>query len=130
MSKYLTPKERNLLKGAMRRVFARSDLRKSIIEASVIEHSDPKRKRVKTWCRCAICKQPTPKSYMQVDHILPLIGLHEQFSELSLDEVAERMWCDPTNLQACCEACHDAKSKAENKIRREIKRNSKIKEKK
>ena len=75
MNSRITKKERGLIKGALRRVFSRSELRQKIVSASLIDHSDPKRTRVKNWCVCNLCKQPTPKSYVAVDHIVPIISL-------------------------------------------------------
>jgi 5-methylcytosine-specific restriction endonuclease McrA len=119
MNKRVTAKERNLIKGAIRRVFSRSELRRRIVDLTVMEgYSDPTRKRVKTWCLCPVCKVPTPKSYMQVDHIDPIIPLNRSFEEMSLDEVVDRIWCEENNLQALCETCHDKKTKAENAERR------------
>jgi hypothetical protein len=43
----VTSKERGLLKGAIRRVFSRSDLRRKVIELSRIDHTDSTRPRVK-----------------------------------------------------------------------------------
>lgn len=111
------------MKGALRRAFSRSDLRRQVLEASIIRgYTDPSRPRVKTWCRCAICKKPTPKSYVEIDHIEPLIPVDRTFEEMSLDEVVDRLWCDPANLQAICPEDHDVKSKLEAKQRREHKK--------
>ena len=118
MNKRITPKERNLLKGAIRRVFSRSELRRRIIEASVVQHSDPKRKRVKTWCICAICGKPEAKSNMQVDHLDPIIPIHLTLEEMSWDTVIDRTWCQENNLQAVDKNCHKLKTKEEQKTRR------------
>lgn len=121
----ISVKERNLIKGAIRRVFSRSDLRRSIIDKAVFKHEDETRKRVKTWCKCAQCGVPTPKSYLQVDHIQPIVPLTSSLEEMSWDEVVNNIWCDEKNLQALCEECHNVKSKAENKKRREYKKERK-----
>jgi len=118
----VTVKERNLLKGAIRRVFSRSELRRKIVDLAVVKHSDPSRTRVKTWCKCPECNQFIPKSYMQVDHIVPIIGLHESLEDLSWDTVIDRLWCEENNLTAICKECHTKKTKAENKERRKLKK--------
>ncbi len=118
MNKRITPRERGLLKGALRRVFSRSDLRRKIIDASVIEHSDPTRPRVKKWCRCNVCKQPEAKSYTVVDHLEPVVSLNTTFEEQGLDKTADRLWCDEKNLQSICEKCHDKKTAEEKKQRK------------
>jgi 5-methylcytosine-specific restriction endonuclease McrA len=125
MNPRITKRERGLLKGAIRRVFSRSDLRKSILDASVVSHSDPKRKRVKTWVKCAVCGKYDAKSSVAIDHIQPVVPLDRSFEEMSLDEVVDRMWCDPTNLQTICEKDHLIKSKEESRIRRDNKRSKK-----
>lgn len=120
----ITAKERGLIKGALRRIFSRSDLRRSILEARIVPHSDPKRGRVKTWCQCAKCQKLDAKSNFAVDHIEPLIPLDSSLENMSWDSLIDRLWCDPSNLQLLCDECHDAKSKAENKQRREFKKNN------
>lgn len=121
----ITVKERNLLKGAIRRVFSRSDLRRKIVDASVVEHVNPTRKRVKTWCKCMHCGEFVAKSYMQVDHTIPVIKLDETLEDLSWDTVIDRLWCEENNLTAICKTCHDVKTKAENKERRRLKKERK-----
>lgn len=118
----ISKKERNLLKGAIRRVFARSELRKAVIEKSKCIYHNPSRPRVKTWCFCPSCNNYIPKSYMEVDHITPLIGLMESLEGLSWDEVINRLWCEERNLQAICSDCHKKKTHAENKLRRRYKK--------
>lgn len=109
----MTPKDRGLIKGALRRAFSRSQLHREVIQESIVRHSDPKRKRVKTWCRCNVCKKPDAISNMAVDHISPLIPVTTSFADMSLDEVVGRLWCEKRNLQAICTACHDHKCRAE-----------------
>lgn len=121
----ITKKERGLIKGALRRVFSRSDLRRAVIATSEIQHADPKHPRVKKWCRCTECKQPTPRYLMQLDHNMPVVALSEQFDQLSLDVFVDRLWCEERNLTPLCKACHTVKSKAENKIRRQLRKGAK-----
>ena len=117
------PKERNLLKGAIRRIFSRSELRNKILEKALIkEYQDPNRKRVTRWAKCASCGKIEAAYKMQVDHINPLIRPGEVLEGLEWDEVVNRLWCDESNLQTLCETCHKAKSKAENAERRRIKK--------
>lgn len=116
---HITAKERNLLKGAVRRVFSRSDIRKKVIEYTIVYYNNTERKRVKTWCKCQKCLAYTPKSYMVVDHIIPIIGITETLEDLSWDTLINRLWCDQSNLMALCDECHTLKTKEENKLRRE-----------
>ena len=126
MKKPTNPKERNLLKGAIRRVFSRSELRNKVLARHDIKHSDPARPRVTKWSFCGECGVVTPRYLMQVDHIKPVIKLGEVLEDLSWTELIEnRMWCDEVNLMPVCKDCHKAKTKAENKERRRIKREQK-----
>lgn len=119
----ITPKERNLIKGAIRRVFARSELRQQVVkESDFKEHSDPSRKRVKNWCLCPICEKPTPRSYMQVDHIIPLIPIDKSLEDMSWDDIVNRLWCDKKNLMPICKECHLLKTKEEKKARTKIRK--------
>lgn len=125
MNERITSRERGLIKGALRRVFSRSDLRRDVIATSIIKHTDPRRPRVKAWGLCAVCRKHTPKSYLVVDHILPLIPVDQSFEEMSMDTFLDRLWCDPSNLQAICEICHFTKTSQEGKLRREFKKSLK-----
>lgn len=118
----ITKKEQGLIKGSLRRVFSRSDLRRAVIEASIIQHSDSTRKLVKTWCRCNICSQPEAKSNMVVDHISPVIRIEESLDAMEATELVDRLWCERNNLQAVCEDCHKVKTKEENAARRKYKK--------
>lgn len=122
MNKRITAKERGLLKGSIRRVFARSELRQKIINSVDITHSDLNRPRVKKWSLCPVCKTPKPKYTMVVDHISPVIPVEMSFEEMSLDDVIDRMWCEENNLQPICEDCHKVKTKLEQAERRKNKK--------
>jgi 5-methylcytosine-specific restriction endonuclease McrA len=120
------PKERNLLKGAMRRVFSRSDLRRKVIEDSlIIGHIDANRDRVTKWCWCRECGVIDAAYKMQVDHIIPVIKLGESLEDLTWDELVDRLWCAPSNLKIMCIPCHKEKSSLENKERRRLKKEGK-----
>lgn len=126
MNKPNNAKERNLLKGVMRRLFGRSEVRRSVIDKAIIKgYKDPKRKAVKFWVKCEECGKLEAKSNVQVDHRTPLVPLDKSLEDMSWDEVVDRLWCDEDNLQIICKPCHIAKSKAENKIRRENKKGRK-----
>lgn len=126
MNNRITPKERNLLKGAVRRVFSRSDLRRKIVDLSRVDYYDAERPRVKKWSICPSCKKYIPTYQMQVDHIDPIIPINTAFEHMSLDEVVDRTWCEEHNLLATCIDCHKLKTKQENKLRREQKKKGKI----
>lgn len=117
-------REKGLLKGAMRRLFGRSDLRRSVIENAIIKgHKDPARKAVKFWVKCESCGQMEAKSNVQVDHRKPLVPVGRTLEDMTWDGVVDRLWCDASNLQILCKPCHKEKTKAENKERRLLKKN-------
>jgi 5-methylcytosine-specific restriction endonuclease McrA len=121
MKKPTSPKERNLVKGAMRRVFSRSELRQQVLKRNLIEHSDPKRPRVKKWAWCEVCGEVLPAYTMAVDHRIPLVPIDKTLEDMSWDEVVERLWCDVSNLQLICTPCHKLKSSQERKQRKKAK---------
>jgi 5-methylcytosine-specific restriction endonuclease McrA len=110
----ISKREYGLIKGALRRAFSRSEIRAEALKASVIPgFSDPKRPRVSKWSRCPSCDKLMPTYLMEVDHIEPVIPITIAFEDMTLDNVVERLWCDPKNLVAICEECHKQKSKKE-----------------
>lgn len=118
----ITKRDKALIKGDMRRAFARSELHRRVLDRAQVEHYDPKRPRVKRWCRCAVCSNLDARSYMAVDHIDPVIKLDSCLEEMTLQELADRLWCIESNLQAICKSCHCVKTKGESSIRRDHKR--------
>jgi 5-methylcytosine-specific restriction endonuclease McrA len=118
MNLRITAKERNLLKGAVRRVFSRSELRLRVLERGRIEHIDPKRPRVTKWNRCESCQQPVASYQVQVDHIIPIVPVDSSLEAMTWDELVDRCWCDEKMLQGLCAECHTNKTKAENAARK------------
>ena len=118
----ITPKERNLIKGAVRRVFSRSELRLALIEKSRIQYHDAARPRVTKWSMCKACNKPTPTYLMQVDHVDPIVPIDQTLEDMTWDEVIDRVWCSPHNLNPLCKTCHLIKSKLEAKLRRASKK--------
>lgn len=126
MNPRLTPKDRGLIKGAVRRAFSRSDLRRQVLEASKDPiHTDLTRPRVKTWYKCEHCKQHFAGYQMQVDHKTPIIPVESALEHMSWDDVINRTWCDRNNLQSLCLSCHDIKSKDERALRKLFKQKRK-----
>jgi 5-methylcytosine-specific restriction endonuclease McrA len=113
----LTAKERNLIKGAIRRVFSRSELRRTIVEEARISHYDPDRPRVTKWGKCQKCLTPTALYQMEVDHNEPIIPVDKSLEMMTWDEIINRIFCDKQNLTALCKPCHSVKTKLENKQR-------------
>ncbi len=96
-----------------------------MLEAGIVQHSDPARKRVKTWVRCNQCGKPEAKSSVEIDHIAPVVPLDRPLEEMSWDELVSRVWCDVKGLQILCETCHTDKTRLEQKARRQFKKDKK-----
>jgi 5-methylcytosine-specific restriction endonuclease McrA len=124
----ITAKERGLIKGALRRVFSRSDLRKAVLEEIQVSYTDPERPRVKRWSICALCDEYTPTYKIQVDHINPIIPLDKTLEDITFDQLTNNIWCDINNLQGICKTCHDKKTSSERKIRTANKKEKKANE--
>lgn len=114
----ITPKEWGLIKGALRRVFSRSELRRKTLERNYIEHSDEKRPRVTKWSWCTQCGVVEASYLMQVDHITPVIEIGRTIHDIGIVELVDRIWCAMENLQTICIDCHNQKSKLERALRR------------
>lgn len=126
MKKPNNPKERNLLKGAIRRTFSRSELRRKALDAAAIkDYHDPSRKRVTRWGCCAECSKLEPLYLMEVDHMVPVIPIGSTLEDMSWDQVIDNVWCDESKLQTLCKPCHKLKTKEENAERRRIKKEAK-----
>lgn len=124
MNDRVTKKERGLIKGALRRVFSRSDLRKEALAAAKIEHVDPKR-RTNKWVRCSKCQSPTPQWMADVDHTNPVVPIDKAAYDMSANELVDRIWCDPKKLAILCPECHNIKTQYENCERRKYKKERK-----
>lgn len=118
-------KEKNLLKGLIRRLFARSDLRKEALARTAIVHSQPDRPNVTKWGFCEMCGLIEAQYLLEVDHVSPLIELHRELSDYEWSELIDRQWCDPSNLMVLDKDCHRKKSAVETIIRAEFKRKKK-----
>ena len=117
------PKERNLLKGAIRRVFSRSELRRKALDNALVkDYHDPSRKRVTRWGKCTKCNKLEPLYLLEIDHEEPVVPLGTTLEEMSWDQVVDNVWCDERNLKAMCKPCHKLKSKEEMIERRKIKK--------
>lgn len=121
MNERLTPKDRGLIKGAIRRAFARSELRRSVLQMAKIIHSDPSRPRVKTWYRCTGCQKPFAQHQLEVDHISPVVPVNTTLEKMSWDDLINNTWCGKVGLQVLCEECHDSKSALEREQRKAFK---------
>lgn len=125
MNNRISKKDKALIKGSMRRIFARSEYHRRIKDSAYVEHSDPTRKRVKSWRRCQVCTKPEAKTNCVLDHLLPVVPINSSLEEMSIQEIADAIWCDEENLQVVCSACHFQKTLRENAQRRKYKKENK-----
>ena len=137
--------ERGRIKGALRTAFRQAPQLQDVLKAARVELPPlPKKdgspgKRPRVRYRCAICGELFPltkggKTYVQVDHIDPVVPLHKTESKMPLDEwiltMARGIFCSTDNLQAVCAmsmknndgkpSCHKKKTDEENWIRRQL----------
>jgi 5-methylcytosine-specific restriction endonuclease McrA len=69
---------------------------------------------------CESCGAEVPGSEgLEVDHIEPVIPVDRHYSEMSMQEIFERLDCPRENLRAICENCHAEKTSREKALRRE-----------
>lgn len=129
MNDRVTRKERGLIKGALRRVFSRSELRKAAIDASRIDYTDAARPRVTKWSRCPVCSRPTPTYLMECDHKIPVVKIDQASADMTADQLVDAIWCKSENLLAICKDCHKAKSKSEAAERRKLAKAKKVSKK-
>ncbi len=119
----ITKKERGLIKGYVRRVFSRSELRdKALQKVRISGYADPSKPRVKRWCYCPECGVLTPEWKMEVDHVDPVVPLDRSFADMDMEELIDRQWCPEENLVAKCDLCHQEKTQSETKTRAAFKR--------
>jgi hypothetical protein len=129
--------KKRLIKGGIRRVFRQSIEMRVVLQSSRVELS-PKTlkdgsigKKNQIRYKCAICGELFSQQDVAVDHIDPVIPLHRSEEELTIDEMAYRIWCDISNLQVICNttlkrsqgvpSCHKIKTDEENFIRKKLK---------
>lgn len=136
----LTDEERRTLKGAIRRAFRQSKRMMQVLNAARVELPPALKKdgtpgaRNQVRFRCAVCKQLFPGKWVNVDHIDPVVPLDRNEKDMTPNELVDRIYSDPSNLQVICstpvknlpkgkKSCHSIKSTEENFIRKGISQN-------
>lgn len=104
----MTKKDRNNIKNGLRKAFARSAHRKSVIEKVIIPlclTKNGKKFRTTTRVKCVCCELMYPEPMIEVDHI-------EEVGAFLGDWEAyiKRIWCAKMNLQVLCKWCHKVKT--------------------
>ena len=129
--------KKRLIKGGIRRVFRQSIEMRTVLQNARVElppktlKSGEVGKKNQVRYRCSVCGNLFSQKNVAVDHIDPVIPLHKSEEELSIDEMAYRIWCDIDNLQVICNtklkdnggvpSCHKVKTDEENFIRKRLK---------
>ena len=129
--------KKRLIKGGIRRVFRQSIEMRVVLQSARVElppktlkdGSAGKKNQVRY--KCAVCNGLFSQKDVAVDHIEPVIPLHRSEEDLTIDEMAYRIWCDINNLQVVCNttlkknngipSCHKIKTDEENFIRKRLK---------
>jgi hypothetical protein len=126
--------EKNMVKGAVRRIFRQSPNFKIVLTEARIELPPKILKdgsigaKNQVRFRCAACKELYPQRLVQIDHIKSVIKLHKTEVETDYNEMIPAIVCKKDNLQVMCstplkdlpkgqKSCHYLKSQKENFIR-------------
>ena len=109
----------SLIKGALRRVFARSPQVREILNKNkkiepLYNKDGTLSKRYAVYHLCNIC-QKWVRGKMSVDHIDPVVSIDGK--QYDWNTFIEKLFCGPENLQCTCKKCHAAKTAMERKIR-------------
>ena len=132
----LTPQERYLIKGAIRRAFRQNPRMKSVLTKARVELPPALKKdgtpgkKPQVRYRCAKCQQLVQSKHCQVDHIETVIPLHTSELDMNFEDIAQRVFCEEENLQVLCstpmkllsngeKSCHAKKCRMEMFIRKQ-----------
>lgn len=109
----MSAKDRNTLKGMLRKAFSRSALRKAVIAGSKVRRPLPRfkngRENSTVRVRCAECTFLYPEYMIEVDHIEEVGTFYGDWGYY-----IKRIWCDIENLQCLCKWCHEIKTRQYN----------------
>jgi 5-methylcytosine-specific restriction endonuclease McrA len=108
-----------LIKGALRRLMARSPIVYEVKEKAV--HKKKKGPRGGKVYICKICKKTFAGKDVQVDHIIPVVPLDSCLQDMTYEEIVARIFCPKKNLQVVCKTCHKEKTKEERAERKKYK---------
>lgn len=106
----------SVIRGALRRAFARSPMVQEVMNESrreVPRYKQDGTRHKKNWVQrqCQVCNNWESSSKMAVDHIIPVVSVDEGFQDWN--EFVDRLWCNKSNLQRICDICHDKKTGTE-----------------
>ncbi|MGH7974921.1 MAG: HNH endonuclease signature motif containing protein [bacterium] len=117
--------QQSAIKGAIRRVFSRSDVKKEILykirrEVPRFNKDGSRGKKDAVQYQCKACKLWVGSTHVEVDHIIPVIEVNDQ-GFVDWNTYVERLFCGPENLQVLCDPCHDKKTHEEQQTRQAMK---------
>ena len=115
--------DKTLIKGALRRLMARSPVIRKVKETAV--HPSIRGPRGGKTYICADCNKTFPGKDIAIDHIKPVVPLTKDLNSMSYDDIVKRIFCPISNLQPLCKACHKVKTSDERKKRTVYKRRNK-----
>lgn len=113
----ISPKERGMIIGCIKRVFSRSN--KAVRIRRMALSQDKTGPRGGKLFTCAVCGVLSGMGKVQVDHKDPVVPVDTTLQDMDLTTIIRRLWCDDDNLQVLCLKCHKEKTKRERKLRKE-----------
>lgn len=121
--------ENAALRGAWRRIFARSPIVLEVLNEgrrTVPRYKkDGDRHKVdRVEFQCQVCGNWEIRDRVEVDHIIPVIDPKVGFVDWNTFHA--RLFCDKKNLQRICDPCHDKKTQEERILRNTIKYNAEL----
>lgn len=116
--------QNSVIRGALRRAFARSPIVQEIMSQSRREvprykKDGTRHKKNSVQRQCQVCNSWVSSSQISVDHISPVISVDDGFQDWN--EFIARLWCSKENLQRICDECHNKKT-YEERINRLLKK--------
>lgn len=111
----ITPKERGMILGAIRKAFSRSAWAAKARSKAQAETKGPRGGKL---YECAACGSLNNASGINVDHVRPVVPVGTAYTDYTWDVLAAKLWCEASNLQVLCKECHKKKSKEEASARR------------
>ena len=108
--------QNSVIRGALRRAFARSPIVQELTQESRREvprykKDGSRHKKNSVQRQCQVCGEWVSSSNIAIDHIVPVISVDDGF--IDWNAFIERLWCDRSNLQRICSSCHDSKTQIE-----------------
>jgi 5-methylcytosine-specific restriction endonuclease McrA len=115
------------LRGAWRRVFARSPIVREVLmegRRTVPRYtkSGERHKVDAVEYLCQTCNEWKPAKMIEVDHVVPVIDIENISGKVQdWNEFKRRLFCPKSNLKRICANCHDSKTRLERMKRQALK---------